>query len=93
MKKSLILLAVALAGMVASFSVADVAHRVVATWHRTRRWLADAARHVVGVLAPAGARWAEGPRRALLGAVRLRGRMFRRERVMLSPRWRMCPST
>lgn len=70
-----------------------VVERVSWAWRRTTAWFVDRFDWLVSRIKPAAARHLAAPKRALLGAVQMMGRMNRRERPVVSPRWRMCPST
>lgn len=80
------LAAVALAVPAVAVSWASTAY------HRTAGWFVDRFDWLVSRIKIDSPRLLEAPRRALLGAVQIMGRMVRRDRPLVSPRWRMCPS-
>jgi hypothetical protein len=64
----------------------------VSCWQRTQSWFVDRFDWLVSKITPAKPEHLRAPRVALLGAVQYLGRMIRRDRPVVSPRWRMCPS-
>jgi hypothetical protein len=70
-----------------------VVERVSWAWHRTVSWFVDRFDWLVSRIKLAKPQHLQAPRVALLGAIQMMGRMNRRDRPVVSPRWRMCPST
>lgn len=92
-KRSLLALCVAAAALCISSAVAHVTDAITATWRRTRDWCSGLADLLLAKITPAKPQFLIAPRVALLGAIQFLGRLMRRDRPVVSTRWRMCPST
>lgn len=82
---------------VAAASLAAVACDTVITraekcWRVARSWAIAAFDWIVSRIKVEDIKNPAAPRRALIGAAQFLGRMVRRDRPVLSPHWRMCPS-
>jgi hypothetical protein len=73
----------------AAYPVYETARRC---WHHTCRWLSIGFEWVVSRVRVESPKNPASPRRALIGAAQFLGRIMRRERPLVSPRWRLCPS-
>lgn len=76
----------------ASTAVASASTFIVTCCRGTCSWFSDRFDWLVSRIKPAKPQHLVAPRVALLGAVQMMGRMVRRDRPLVSPRWRMCPS-
>lgn len=66
--------------------------RAGSCWRTARRWAIAAFDWVVSRIKVEDVQNPAAPRRALIGAAQFLGRMVRRDRPLMTPRWRMCPS-
>jgi hypothetical protein len=77
---------------VASRAIYDVFEPVRRGWRHACAWVVAGIDWVFDRIKVESPKNPASPRRALIGAAQFLGRMIRRDRPLVSPRWRMCPS-
>lgn len=88
----LVFASIAMAAASVAYAAVTFHDDVVRSWRSTCSWIADRLDWALSKIKVEDVKNPSAPRRALIGAAQFLGRMVRRDRPLMSTRWRMCPS-